>query len=85
MGAEKVLLGLSGSGVDSSVCASLLSKAIPGQLVCIFVDHGFMRLNEGDEIERAFSKEKMQLIRVNAQERFLNKISVSLILKKRER
>ncbi len=74
VGAEKVLLGLSG-GVDSSVCASLLSKAIPGQLVCIFVDHGFMRLNEGDEIERAFSKEKMQLIRVNAQERFLNKIS----------
>ena len=73
VGDEKVLLGLSG-GVDSSVCARLLSKAVPGQLVCIFVDHGFMRLNEGDEIERVFSKEKMQLIRVNAQERFLNKV-----------
>lgn len=44
VGDEKVVLGLSG-GVDSSVCAALLSKAIPGQLTCIFVDHGFMRKN----------------------------------------
>lgn len=73
VGKEKVLLALSG-GVDSSVCASLLSKAIPGQLVCIFVDHGFMRLGEGDEIERVFSKRKLQFIRVNAQDRFLSKI-----------
>jgi GMP synthase (glutamine-hydrolysing) len=70
---NKVLLALSG-GVDSSVCASLLSKAIPGQLSCIFVDHGCMRLNEGDEIERVFSAQELRFIRVNAQERFLAKL-----------
>ena len=74
VGDKKVLLALSG-GVDSSVCASLLSKAIPGQLTCIFVDHGFMRLNEGDEIENIFSKRSLQFIRVNAQERFLAKVN----------
>ena len=68
-----VLLGLSG-GVDSSVCAALLTKAIPGQLTCIFVDHGFMRKNEGDEIEAVFSKRKLRFIRVNAKERFLKKV-----------
>ena len=73
VGKEKVLLGLSG-GVDSSVCAALLQKAIPGQLTCIFIDHGFMRLNEGDEIEKAFAGKKLNFIRVNAQGRFLNKI-----------
>ena len=70
---KKVLLALSG-GVDSSVCASLLSKAVPKQLICIFVDHGFMRQNEGDEIEAVFSKQKLQFIRVNAKERFLSKL-----------
>jgi GMP synthase (glutamine-hydrolyzing), C-terminal domain or B subunit/GMP synthase (glutamine-hydrolyzing), N-terminal domain or A subunit len=73
VGEQKVLLALSG-GVDSAVCASLISKAIPGQLVCIFVDHGFMRLNEGDKIEEVFSKRNLKFIRVNAQDRFLNKI-----------
>ena len=73
VGKNRVLLGLSG-GVDSSVCASLLSKAIPGQLTCIFVDHGFMRQNEGNEIERIFSKRKLEFIRVNAQKRFLGKL-----------
>lgn len=72
-GDRKVLLALSG-GVDSSVCASLLSEAIPGQLTCIFVDHGFMRQNEGDEIERIFSARKLNFIRVNARDRFLAKI-----------
>jgi GMP synthase (glutamine-hydrolysing) len=73
VGDKKALLALSG-GVDSSVCASLLSLAIPGQLTCIFVDHGFMRLNEGDEIERVFSKRNLRFIRVNAQKRFLAKL-----------
>ena len=73
VGSENVLLALSG-GVDSSVCASLLSRAIPGQLICIFVDHGFMRLNEGDEIERVFSKRKLRFIRINAGERFMAKL-----------
>ena len=72
-GKEGILLALSG-GVDSSVCASLLSRAVPGQLLCIFVDHGFMRLNEGDEIESVFSKRKLTFIRVNAQKRFLAKL-----------
>ena len=70
---QNVLLALSG-GVDSSVCASLLSRAIPGQLTCIFVDHGFMRLNEGDEIEAVFSKQDLRFIRVNAQKRFISKL-----------
>ena len=70
VGGKKVLLALSG-GVDSSVCAVLLSKAIPGQVHCIFVDHGLMRKNEGDEIERAFRSTAIHLVRVNAAERFL--------------
>ena len=73
VGDGKVLLALSG-GVDSSVCAALISKAIPGRLTCIFVDHGFMRLNEGDEIENIFSKRKLNFIRVNARERFLARL-----------
>jgi GMP synthase (glutamine-hydrolysing) len=73
VGKDHVLLALSG-GVDSSVCASLLSKAVPGQLVCLFVDHGLMRLNEGDEIERVFSQHKLRFIRVNAQKRFLTRL-----------
>jgi GMP synthase (glutamine-hydrolysing) len=73
VGREKVLLALSG-GVDSSVCASLLSKAIPGQLICIFVDHGFMRLHEADQVEEVFSKRRLRFIRVNAQKRFLTRL-----------
>ena len=70
IGDQQVLLALSG-GVDSSVCASLLSKAVPGRLICIFIDHGFMRLGEGDEIEGIFSNRDMRFVRVNAQKRFL--------------
>ncbi len=70
---ERVLLALSG-GVDSSVCAGLLRKAIPGRLVCVFIDHGLMRLREGDEIEREFSGRDLRFIRVNAGERFLRKL-----------
>lgn len=70
VGDAHVLLGLSG-GVDSSVCAALLSKAIPGQVHCIFVDHGLMRKNEGDEVEQAFKNRDLHFIRVNAEKRFL--------------
>jgi len=73
VGTQKVLLALSG-GVDSSVCAALLSKAIPGQLTCVFVDHGLMRLGEGDSIEAIFSKHDLDFIRVNAADRFLGKL-----------
>lgn len=70
---NKVLLALSG-GVDSSVVAALLSKAIGDQLTCIFVDHGLMRKNEGDEVEDAFKDSGMHFIRVNAKDRFLEKL-----------
>lgn len=70
---KKVLLALSG-GVDSSVVAALLSKAIGDQLTCIFVDHGLMRKNEGDEVEDAFKNSGMNFIRVNANDRFLGKL-----------
>ena len=74
VGNEKILLALSG-GVDSSVCAALLSRAVPGQLVCIFVDHGFMRFNEGDRIETAFAGQNLNFVRINAQDRFLSKVA----------
>ena len=70
---KKVLLALSG-GVDSTVCAALLAKAVPKQLTCIFVDHGFMRLGEGDMVEQVFSKQELNFIRVDAADRFLDKL-----------
>ena len=70
VGDGKVLLALSG-GVDSSVAAALLAKAVGSQLTCIFVDHGFMRKNEGDEVEAAFKDSGMQCVRVNAKEQFM--------------
>ena len=69
-----MLLALSG-GVDSSVVAKLLSKAIGNQLTCIFVDHGLMRKNEGDEIEAVFGNGDINFVRVNAEERFLSKLA----------
>ena len=73
VGDGKVLLALSG-GVDSSVAAALLAKAVGNQLTCIFVDHGFMRKNEGDEVEAAFRDSGMHFIRVNAKEQFMSKL-----------
>lgn len=73
VGNGKVLLGLSG-GVDSSVAAALLSKAVGSQLTCIFVDHGFMRKNEGDEVEEAFKDWNINFIRVNAKQQFMSKL-----------
>ena len=69
-GDGKVLLALSG-GVDSSVAAALLAEAVGSQLTCVFVDHGLMRKNEGDEVEAAFAKWDINFIRVDAEERFL--------------
>ena len=74
VGDGKVLLALSG-GVDSSVTATLLSKAVGENLTCIFVDHGLMRKNESDEVEEAFKDSGMHFIRVDAEKRFLEKLS----------
>ena len=76
VGNGKVLCALSG-GVDSSVAAVMLSKAIGKQLTCVFVDHGLLRKNEGDEVEAVFGPEghyDLNFIRVNAQERFYEKL-----------
>ena len=71
---KKVLLALSG-GVDSSVAAVLLHKAIGKNLTCVFVDHGLLRKDEGDFVEKTFGKQfGMNLIRVNAEDRFLSKL-----------
>ena len=74
VGPGHVLLALSG-GVDSAVCAALLAKAVPGRLHCIFVDHGLMRKNEGDEVEAAFKGRELDFIRVDAENRFLAKLA----------
>jgi GMP synthase (glutamine-hydrolysing) len=74
IGDQKVLCALSG-GVDSSVCAMLVQRAIGDNLVCILVDHGLMRKNEADEVERFFkTRQGVNLIRINAQDRFLNRL-----------
>ena len=74
IGDKKALCALSG-GVDSSVAAVLLSRAIGKNLTCIFVDHGLLRKNEGDEVEEVFKNQDINFIRVNAQDRFLAKLA----------
>ncbi|MCI8437602.1 MAG: glutamine-hydrolyzing GMP synthase [Lawsonibacter sp.] len=74
IGGGKVLLALSG-GVDSSVAAALLAEAVGSQLTCVFVDHGLMRYNEGNEVEDAFAKWDLNFVRVNAESRFLLKLA----------
>ena len=74
IGDKKVLCALSG-GVDSSVAAVMLHKAVGKQLTCIFVDNGLLRKNEGDEVENLFRKQfDINLVRANAQAQFLNKL-----------
>jgi GMP synthase (glutamine-hydrolysing) len=71
VGSDHVLLGLSG-GVDSSVVGALLHRAIGHQLTCVFVDHGLLRLNEGDQVMETFAKHMgVRVIRVDAEDRFL--------------
>ena len=77
VGGGKVLCALSG-GVDSSVAAVLMAKAVGRQLTCVFVDHGLLRKNEGDEVEAVFGPDgpyDLNFIRVNAQERFYQKLA----------
>lgn len=77
VGGGKVLCALSG-GVDSSVAAVLLAKAVGKQLTCVFVDHGLLRKNEGDEVEAVFGPDgpyNLNFVRVNAQERFYSKLA----------
>lgn len=75
VGDKKVICALSG-GVDSSVAAVLVHKAVGDQLTCVFVDHGLLRKDEGDQVETVFKKRfAMNLIRVNAEERFLGKLA----------
>ena len=74
VGDRKLICALSG-GVDSSVAAVMVHKAVGKQLTCIFVDHGLLRKDEGDQVEEIFSKQfDMNLIRVNAKDRFLGKL-----------
>ncbi|MEC9376461.1 MAG: glutamine-hydrolyzing GMP synthase [Pseudomonadota bacterium] len=75
VGTDKVLLGLSG-GVDSSVVAALLYEALGDQLICVFVDHGLLRLREGDEVMQLFAENLgVNVIRVNAEQRFLEALN----------
>ncbi|MEL0204297.1 MAG: glutamine-hydrolyzing GMP synthase, partial [Halieaceae bacterium] len=74
VGDDNVLLGLSG-GVDSSVVAALLNRAIGNQLTCVFVDNGLLRLNEGDQVMQMFAQNMgVKVIRADAEERFLAKL-----------
>ena len=75
VGTDTVLLGLSG-GVDSSVVAALLHKAIGDQLVCVFVDNGLLRLNEGDQVMATFAKNMgVKVIRADTEDLFLGKLA----------
>lgn len=75
VGKDKVLLGLSG-GVDSSVVAALLHKAIGDQLICMFIDHGLLRKGEGESVMEVFGREmNLNLVKIDAKERFLSKLA----------
>ncbi len=85
VGSDKVMLALSG-GMDSAVCAALLTKAIPGQLYCVFIDHGFLRENESEEIEAVFKNSAIDVITVDAAPEFLSAVDgVTDLSEKRRR
>ena len=73
-GEHEIVLGLSG-GVDSAVAAALIERAVPDRLTCIFVDHGMMRKNEREEIEAAFGGKSLNLVCVDAKDRFLSRLA----------
>ncbi len=74
IGGGRVLLALSG-GVDSAVCAALLSEAVGRQLICVFVDHGLLRKDEGDQVEAAFAHRDLRFVRIRAADRFLSRLA----------
>ena len=74
IGNKKALCALSG-GVDSSVAAMILSKAIGRNLTCIFVDHGLLRKNEAEEVEEVFGKSELNFVKIDAKDRFLGKLA----------
>jgi GMP synthase (glutamine-hydrolysing) len=75
VGSERVLLGLSG-GVDSSVAAALIHRAIGDQLTCVFVDHGMLRLNEGAQVMKTFAENLgVRVVHVDAADQFMNRLS----------
>ena len=75
VGDKKVLLGLSG-GVDSSVCAALIHKAIGNNLICVFVNHGLLRKGEFEQVQQVFRDQfGMNLVAVDAADRFLDKLA----------
>ena len=74
VGDGTALLALSG-GVDSSVAAALMAEAIGDRLTCVFIDHGLMRKNEGDEVEAAFKPWPIRFVRVDAEQRFLSRLA----------
>src|SRR5690606_27010119 len=74
VGSDEVILGLSG-GVDSSVAAALIHKAIGDQLICVFVDHGLLRLNEADQVMMTLRDHfGMKIIHIDASEQFMSKL-----------
>ena len=79
VGDKKVLLGLSG-GVDSSVCAALIHKAIGNNLICVFVNHGLLRKGEFEQVQQVFRDQfGMNLVAVDAADRFLDKLAAGAV------
>ena len=74
VGNDKVILAISG-GIDLSVCAALLAKAVPGQVYCVFIDHGFLCENEAEKVEAMFKSAAIDVIRIDAEDKFISAIA----------